>query len=151
MDGIYKTPLTSVCETHNMAEQENQKAQEIKRMLVSNYAFIEPDDVRITHDIDSYHIGTNRQASDGKVSCFVLVSAPEIPEIKSDDFYQKNPHRKKPSKSAVDNAKKNVKLIKNACKTVADMFDDAEFVPVSGHQGYTSSHGNEQYMNIRIR
>lgn len=135
----------------NNSETENETAKEIKSMLVSNYNFIDPSDVRITYDIDSYHPGSARQAGSGEVSCFVLVSAPEVPQIKSDDYYQRNPQRRKPTEESVEKTKERLELIRNACKTVAGIFEDAEYVEVSEYEGYDSSHGNEQYMNIRIR
>lgn len=130
--------------------KKEKKAKDIKSSIISGCRYIQEKDIKITHDISRYTPGTNRNASSGEVAVWVLVEVPEIPQIESDSYYQKNPHLKKPSEEGVEKIKERVKMIESSCQTAANIHGAEYCGRASDYEGYGSSTTKTTYLNIRV-
>lgn len=129
--------------------KEKQRAEDIQLNIIESCNYVDSDDIKITHDISEY-TDSRRNSSRGEVAVWVLVEVPVIPEIKSDSYYQKNPHLKKPSEDSIEKTKNRVEIIKSVCQKVAQI-NQAEYLGYSSpRQGYDSTTTKTRYLNIKV-
>lgn len=133
-----------------MPTKDKNRAKEIKNKIAESCEFVSADQIRITQNVKSYHSGSNRNASTGELAWWVLVEVPMVTEIKSDRYYEQNPHLTKPDESHVEEQKQNIEIIQSICSTVANSMD-AEYIGyATANEGFESSNGDTRYLNIRV-
>jgi len=140
----------------NDTTEAEQTAERIKSTIIESCTYVSKNDVRVTTDISEYHGYVqpngfvNRNAGPGELATWVLVEVPDIPQVRSDSYYNQNPHRTKPTEEGVERTKNMVEMIKGACQTAASVHG-AEYIGYNTpSKGFDSSKGNTRYLNIRV-
>lgn len=133
------------------------KSEAIKNTIVKHCTPVKSGDVEIIQAPESYYGSkdkygfTNRNAGAGELVNWVLIEIPTRKRMKSDVYYQSNPHVRKPDKASIEETNNMIEMIESACRQAANSHN-AEYIGYNSEsRGFDSSNPSTRYLNICVK